>query len=69
MPSATANKWRYMAAAVQFTSSPLAGAIGGHYLDVYFKTDPIIAVIGLIAGMVTGTVYLIRILREPQDNS
>jgi F0F1-type ATP synthase assembly protein I len=63
----TGNKWKYVAAASEFTTAPLAGAVFGHYLDAYFKTDPILTIILLLLGFITGTVYLIKILREPQD--
>jgi F0F1-type ATP synthase assembly protein I len=65
--AAYGNKWKYVAAATEFTTSPIAGAVAGHYLDAYFKTDPLLTIIFLIAGFVGGTVYLIKILKEPED--
>ena len=65
----TGNRWKYVAAATEFTTSPLAGAIAGHYLDAYFKTDPLLTIILLVAGFIAGTVYLIRILQQPEDAS
>jgi F0F1-type ATP synthase assembly protein I len=65
----TGNKWKYVAAATEFTTSPLAGAIVGHYLDAYFRTDPLLTIILLLAGFIGGTVYLIKILRQPEDAS
>jgi len=65
--AATGNKWKYVAAATQFTTSPLAGAIAGHYLDAYFGTDPFLTILLWLAGFIGGTVFLIKILREPED--
>jgi hypothetical protein len=54
------NKWKYFAAATEFTTA-------GHYLDAYFKTDPLLTIVMLVGGFITGTVYLIKILKEPQN--
>ena len=69
MIGGTGNKWRYFAAVVEFTTSPLAGAVAGHYADLYFKTDPVLTIIMLLLGMLAGTIYLIRILGEPYKDS
>jgi F0F1-type ATP synthase assembly protein I len=54
---------------MEFTTSPIAGAVAGHYLDAYFKTDPLLTIVMLIGGFIAGTVYLIQILRPAKDNS
>lgn len=62
---------RYAAAGMNFAISPAAGAILGHYLDLYFKTDPILTIIFCLSGFVAGTVNLIRELsslqKEPKE--
>lgn len=62
---------RYAAAGMNFAISPAAGAIFGHYLDLYFKTDPILTIILCLGGFVAGTVNLIRELsslqKEPKE--
>ena len=62
------NAAKYLAAAMEFTTSPIAGAVAGHYLDLYFKTDPLLTITMLIAGFIAGTVYLVKILQPPKDN-
>ena len=69
MPPTSGNAAKYLAAAMEFTTSPIAGAVAGHYLDLYFKTDPLLTITMLIAGFIAGTVYLVKILQPPKDNS
>ncbi len=57
---------RYAAAGMNFAISPAAGAFLGHYLDLYFKTDPILTIILCLGGFVAGTVELIRELSSLQ---
>lgn len=51
---------RYAAAGMNFAFSPAVGAFIGHYLDLYFKTDPILTIILCLGGFVGGTINLIR---------
>ena len=60
---------RYAAAAVEFASMPVAGALLGHYLDLYFKTDPILTLIMLLLGVLGGFIHLVRTLSEMQKGS
>lgn len=51
---------RYAAVAMNFAIMPVAGAFAGHYLDLYFKTEPILTVIMCLGGFAGGTIELIR---------
>lgn len=55
---------RIAGAGIEFTSPPLAGAIIGHYLDVYFGTDPRYTIILLFLGIFAGFYRLITMLRD-----
>lgn len=57
---------RFAAAGMNFAISPAAGALFGHYLDLYFKTDPLLTIILCLGGFVVGTVELIRELSSLQ---
>lgn len=59
------GKWKYLAAATQFTTSPLAGGAAGYFADQYFKTQPTLTLIGFVLGFVTGTINLVRMLKPP----
>jgi F0F1-type ATP synthase assembly protein I len=59
------GKWKYLAAATQFTTSPLAGGAVGYFADEYFKTAPALTLVGFVLGFLTGTINLIRILKPP----
>ena len=62
------NKWLYMAAAMQFTTSPIAGGAAGYFADLYFKTAPTLALIGFVMGFIAGTINLVRLLKIPAKN-
>jgi F0F1-type ATP synthase assembly protein I len=60
--------WLYLAAAMQFTTSPLAGGFVGYLADRYFNPHgrtPIFALLGFLLGFLGGTINLVRILKEP----
>ncbi len=59
------NKWRYLAAATQFTTSPIAGGVAGYFVDRYFGTEPTFTLLGFVLGFAGGTINLVRILKEP----
>jgi F0F1-type ATP synthase assembly protein I len=59
------GRWKYVAAATQFTTAPLAGGFAGYWADQYFKTEPALTLLGFVLGFVTGTINLIRILKPP----
>ncbi len=60
---------RYAAAGVSFTTSPVAGAILGHYIDRYLKTDPLLTVIFCLAGFGAGLYHLTRELEDLRRDS
>lgn len=55
---------KYAAYASEIAMSPVAGAIVGHALDVYFHTDPILAIIMTFAGVAVGGFRLAQMVRE-----
>ena len=62
------SAWLYLAAATQFTTSPLAGGFVGYLADRYFRphgVTPIFALLGFLLGFIGGTINLVRILRVP----
>ena len=64
------NAWLYLAAAMQFTTSPLAGGFVGYLADKYFRppgATPIFALLGFLLGFIGGTINLIRILKMPSS--
>jgi len=62
------NAWLYLAAAMQFTTSPIAGGAAGYFADKYFRTGPTLALIGFVLGFIGGTINLVRLLKVPQKN-
>lgn len=65
------NTWLYLAAAMQFTTSPLAGGFVGYLADKYFRahsTTPIFALLGFLLGFIGGTLNLVRILKVPSNS-
>jgi F0F1-type ATP synthase assembly protein I len=60
---------QYGAAGLEFSSPMLAGAIVGHYLDLYFKTDPYLTLVMFLLGVFAGFYRLVRILRDFQKES
>jgi F0F1-type ATP synthase assembly protein I len=63
------NKWLYVAAAMQFTTSPIAGGAAGYFADAYFKTGPTFALVGFVLGFIAGTINLVRLLKIPTKSS
>lgn len=57
---------RYGAVGFEFSSPMLAGAIVGHYLDLYFKTDPYLTLVMFLLGVFAGFYRLVTILRDFQ---
>ncbi len=60
---------RGAAAAVEFTTMPVAGAFAGHYIDLYLGTDPALTVTMCVLGFVIGTIRLTRELSTLQRGS
>jgi F0F1-type ATP synthase assembly protein I len=62
------SAWLYLAAATQFTTSPLAGGFVGYLADRHFRptgATPIFALLGFLIGFIGGTINLVRILKVP----
>lgn len=64
MASTLAKFAKYAAYGTEIAMSPLAGAIVGHALDVYFHTDPILAIIMTLAGVAVSGFRLAWMVRE-----
>jgi F0F1-type ATP synthase assembly protein I len=62
------NAWLYLAAATQFTTSPIAGGAVGYFADKHFGTAPKLALLGFLLGFIGGTINLVRILRVPSNS-
>jgi ATP synthase protein I len=60
---------RWASVGVEFSSPIVGGAIVGHYLDLYFKTDPWLTLIMFLLGVLAGFIRLIRSLAEFQRES
>ncbi len=65
-PQTNPSLWRFLGIGVEFFSPILGGAIAGYYLDAYFHTQPIIAVVGVFLGMFLGFYRLFVELRAFQ---
>ncbi|MGD0073466.1 MAG: AtpZ/AtpI family protein [Candidatus Binataceae bacterium] len=57
---------RYGAIGIEFSSPIVAGAIIGHYLDQYFRTDPWLTLVVFLTGVVIAFYRLIVTLSEMQ---
>jgi F0F1-type ATP synthase assembly protein I len=53
---------RYASIGIEFSSPMVGGAIMGHYLDQYFKTDPYLTLAMFVLGMLAGFYRLITAL-------
>jgi len=53
---------RYASIGIEFSSPMIGGAIMGHYLDQYFKTDPYLTLVMFLLGMLAGFYRLISAL-------
>ncbi len=58
--------WRFAAIGIEFFSPILGGSILGYYADGYFHTTPVLAVTGLLLGVILGMSRLILALRDFQ---
>ena len=59
------SAWLYLAGAMQFTTSPIAGGAVGYLADKYFNTGPTLALVGFVLGFIGGTINLVRLLKIP----
>ena len=58
--------WRFVAIGAEFFSPILGGAIAGYYLDLHFRTQPVMAVSGVFLGIALGFYRLFVELRDFQ---
>jgi F0F1-type ATP synthase assembly protein I len=63
--SGSGGAWLYLAGAMQFTTSPIAGGAVGYFADKYFHTAPTLALIGFVLGFIGGTINLVKLLKVP----
>jgi F0F1-type ATP synthase assembly protein I len=63
---------RFTAIAWEFTMPMIAGAVIGHFADVYFKTDPwltmVLFLLGLFGGFYRGISELSSFQRENRES-
>jgi F0F1-type ATP synthase assembly protein I len=63
---------RYAAIGWEFAGPIVAGAIIGHYLDLYFKTDPWMTLVMFLLGLFAGFYRLIQelssFMRDEKDS-
>jgi ATP synthase protein I len=57
---------RYAAIGSEFFSPIIVGPIVGHYLDLYFRTDPWLTFVMFLLGVMAGFYNLIREVRRFQ---
>jgi F0F1-type ATP synthase assembly protein I len=60
--------WRFLGIGAEFFSPILGGAIAGYYLDIYFHTQPVMAVSGVFLGIALGFYRLFVELRDFQKS-
>jgi len=58
--------WRFLGIGAEFFSPILGGAVLGYYLDEYWRCAPVLAVSGVLLGMVLGFYRLFVELRSFQ---
>jgi F0F1-type ATP synthase assembly protein I len=58
------NLWRYAAIGAEFFSPIIGGSVAGYYVDRYFHTGSIWALVGLLGGVFLGFYRLIVELRD-----
>jgi F0F1-type ATP synthase assembly protein I len=63
--SGSGSAWLYLACAMQFTTSPIAGGAVGYFVDKHFHTAPTFALIGFVLAFIGGTINLVRLLKVP----
>ncbi len=60
-------KWaRFASIGIEFSSPIIAGALVGHYLDLYFHTDPWLTLLFFLTGVGLGFYRLIREMQLAQ---
>ncbi|HZC45183.1 MAG TPA: AtpZ/AtpI family protein [Candidatus Acidoferrum sp.] len=55
--------------ALEIPMSPIAGGVMGHYIDMYFRTEPWFTGILALAGFIHSILTIVRIARELPPSS
>ncbi|MDO8431942.1 MAG: AtpZ/AtpI family protein [Candidatus Binatus sp.] len=63
MPLISGKYARSLAMALEIPMSPIAGGVFGHYIDVYFHTEPWFTGILALFGFIHSIVTIVRIVR------
>ncbi|MGH7813030.1 MAG: AtpZ/AtpI family protein [Candidatus Binataceae bacterium] len=69
MALSTGKMARYAAIGWEFTMPTIVGAIIGHYLDQYFRTDPWLTLAMFLLGLFAGFYRLIQELSAIQRDN
>jgi len=69
VPLITGKFARPLAMALEIPMSPIAGGIFGHYIDMYFHTEPWFTGILAFFGFIHSIMTLVRIAREIPPSS
>ncbi|HYL57356.1 MAG TPA: AtpZ/AtpI family protein [Candidatus Acidoferrales bacterium] len=64
MPLISGKYARSMAMAMEIPMSPIAGGVCGHYIDLYFHTDPWFTIILMVSGFIHSILTVVRIARD-----
>ena len=60
MALSAAKMLKYTAIGTEFVSPIVVGPVVGHYLDLYFKTDPWLTLVMFLMGVIAGFYNLVR---------
>jgi F0F1-type ATP synthase assembly protein I len=60
MAMSTGKMMRFASIGFEFAWPMVAGAILGHYLDLYFHTDPWLTLVMFLLGVLGGFITLVR---------
>ena len=66
MPMTSGQMARFGSIGLEFVSPIIVGSIMGHYLDLYFHTDPWLTLVLFLTGVGLGFYRLIRDLQIAQ---
>ncbi len=68
MALSPAKMLRYAAIGIGFSSPIIGGILVGHYLDQYFRTDPLLTFVMFLLGVFAGFYNLIREVKNFQKD-
>lgn len=67
--SGLARAWLYGALVSQMTVSVIGGGLSGYFLDQWIGTEPILLIIMLLSGCVSGLILLLRGLKQLEQTN